>query len=70
MMHPDQLYSLRQLRHQDLLAEAEQAQVSRELVGRRMAWGRTWLALWLQRPGVRQTCGTTSSTGAESRAAV
>jgi hypothetical protein len=59
MMNPDQLYIVRQLQHQDLQAETEQARLSRELAGERTAWGRTWLATWLQRLGVRRTRDTT-----------
>lgn len=51
MMHPDQLFSVRQLQHQDLLAEAEQAR--RERDGGPAARARTLLATWLERVGVR-----------------
>lgn len=32
MMNPDQMYTLRQLQHRDLRAEAEQARAGRELM--------------------------------------
>lgn len=67
-MHPDQLYSVRQLQHQDLLAEAERARVRRERANDRLAWGRTWLALWLHRLGVRRTRGASPQKRAESSA--
>jgi hypothetical protein len=32
MMHPDQMYQLRQLRNRELLMEAQQARITQELV--------------------------------------
>jgi len=45
MMHPDQIYTVRQLRHDDLRAEAQQARVRRDLADNRPAWrrGLAWL---------------------------
>lgn len=48
MMHPDQLYSVRQLQHQDLLAEAEQARGRGGLAGTTLAGRLVWLAAWLR----------------------
>ncbi len=56
-MHPDQMYELRQLRHQDLRAEAKRARAIQELAGNRASWGRAWLATWLRRLSTRWTRG-------------
>jgi len=55
MMNPDQIYALRQLRHQDLQVEVECARATRELVGNRTAWGR--FATWLRAMGMRRRRG-------------
>lgn len=39
-MHPDQLYSTRQLQHEDLLAEAERERQARAVRG----YGHSWLS--------------------------
>jgi hypothetical protein len=57
MMNPDQIYALRQLRHQDLQLEVERARATRELVGNRTAWGR--FVAWLRSVGMRRTRGVT-----------
>jgi hypothetical protein len=57
MMNPDQMYTLRQLRHSDLRAEAERARVQRTCWGKRTAWSRAWLATWLRRLSTRWTRG-------------
>jgi hypothetical protein len=47
MMHPDQIYTVRQLQHDDLRSEARQARVRPELADNRPAWERGFA--WLQR---------------------
>jgi hypothetical protein len=47
IMHPDQMYQLRQLQHQDLRAEGEQARARRAGVSERMAERRAWLMTWM-----------------------
>ncbi len=54
-MHPDQMYELRQLRHQELWAEAQREQVKRECAGNQWTSGRAWLATWLRRLSARRT---------------
>jgi hypothetical protein len=56
-MHPDQMYEQRQLRHQDLWAEAKRARAIEELAGNRASWGRAWLATWLRCLSTRWTRG-------------
>lgn len=53
MMHPDQLYSVRQLQHQDLLAEAERVRTCGER-GASVAGALTWLAASLKRLNIRR----------------
>jgi hypothetical protein len=61
-MHPDQMYELRQLRHQELWAEAERERVKRECAGNQGTSGRAWLATWLRRLSLRRPpAGTLSS---------
>jgi hypothetical protein len=64
-MHPDQLYSVRQLQHQDLLAEAEQARVRLECAGDQSAWSRLADAM-ATALGVRRTRGASPKKRAES----
>jgi hypothetical protein len=59
MMHPDQIYTVRQLRHQDLRAEAEQARAQRELLGNRAPWGSAEFAAWFRHWSARRTRGVT-----------
>jgi hypothetical protein len=54
MMHPDQMYELRQLRHSDLRMESEQARAQRELTSGRAAKRHSRLLTWLQRLVVRR----------------
>ena len=54
MMHPDQIYSVRQLRHHDLRVEVEQARASRELVGNRTVGVCARLVVWIRRLGKRR----------------
>ena len=53
-MHPDQLYSTRQLQHEDLLAEAERERQAGAAGGSRRSWLsavlRRWLAAQRRRP--------------------
>lgn len=70
MMHPDQLYSVRQLQQQDLLAEAEQARVCQELSGSGAATRFTWLAPWLKRVSRARARRATSSVAVERRTSV
>jgi hypothetical protein len=55
MIHPDQIYTVRQLQHHDLQAEAERERMKREFVGDQTAWGRVWPATWLRRLSTRRT---------------
>jgi hypothetical protein len=62
MMNPDQIYTVRQLQHQDLRAEAEAYQMERECAHERAAARRAWLATWVRRLSLRRTHdGTLSS---------
>jgi hypothetical protein len=65
MMHADQIYTVRQLQHQDLLAEAERERVKRDFVGIRAAGSRAWLAKWLRRLSTHRTDGITLTGRAE-----
>lgn len=53
-MHPDQLYSARQVQHSDLIAEAERERQARAVRGSRrsrlLAALRQWLAAQRRRP--------------------
>jgi hypothetical protein len=62
MMHPDQVYTLRQLQHDDLRAEAAAYQIERECAHERAAARRTWLATWLRRLSLRRTAAGTLSS--------
>jgi hypothetical protein len=53
-MHPDQLYQLRQLQHQDYRTAAEQARVRRTILDTRMASGCAWLMTRLHSTRKRQ----------------
>ena len=57
MMHPDQMYELRQLRHSDLRMESEQARLRRELTSGQAAGRHGWLATWLRRLSIRRLRG-------------
>lgn len=57
MMHPDQLYTVRQLQHQDLLAEAERVRVCGEH-GAGVAGALTWRAAALKRLSFRRGLAT------------
>jgi hypothetical protein len=59
MMHPDQIYTVRQLRHQDLRAVAEQARAQRELPGNRTPWGSAGFARWFRDWSARRFRGVT-----------
>ncbi len=62
MIHPDQIYTVRQLRHDDLRAEAAAHQIERECAHQHAAARRAWLATWLRRLSLRRTpAGTLSS---------
>jgi hypothetical protein len=62
MMNPDQIYTVRQLQHHDLRAEAAAYQMERECAHERAAARRAWLATWLRRLSMRRTpAGTLSS---------
>jgi hypothetical protein len=61
MINPDQIYTVRQLQHHDLRAEAAAYHMERECVQERAA-RRTWLARWLRRLSLGRTpAGTLSS---------
>ena len=59
MMHPDQIYQLRQLRHSDLRMEMEQARARRNPTSGRATWRRNWLVTCLRRLGRRRTSAAT-----------
>ena len=53
MMHPDHMYQLRQLRNPELLIEAQQARITRELVRSQTLLGydksgTTWMKLTIR----------------------
>jgi hypothetical protein len=54
MMHPDQLYTVRQLQHQVLLAEAERVRACGERGGTGVVRALTWLAASLKLLSVRR----------------
>jgi hypothetical protein len=54
MINPDQIYTVRQLQHHDLQAEAAAYQMQRECAQQRAAGRRAWLARWLRRLSVRR----------------
>jgi len=60
-MHPDQMYELRQLRHNDLRVEAEQVRAQRELAGGHASRSRGWLVPWLRCLLVRRLRGVTAT---------
>ncbi len=62
MINPDQIYTIRQLQHHDLRAEAAAYHMERECAQERAAARRAWLARWLRRLSLRRTpTGTLSS---------
>jgi len=62
MINPDQIYTVRQLQHHDLRAEAAAYHMERECAQERAAARRAWLARWLRRLSMRRThAGTLSS---------
>jgi len=62
MINPDHLYTVRQLQHYDLRAEAAAYHMERECAQERAAARRAWLARWLRRLSMRRThAGTLSS---------
>jgi hypothetical protein len=58
-MNPDQLYTVRQLQHHDLQAEAAAYQMQRECAQQRAAGRRAWLGTWLRRLSLRRPRGGT-----------
>ena len=54
MLHPNQMYRLRQLRHSDLRMESERARAQREFTSGRAAKRHSRLLTWLQRLVVRR----------------
>jgi len=46
-MHPDQLYTTRQLQHADFIAEAERERQARAVRGSRRSWLSAVLRRWL-----------------------
>ena len=62
MMNPDQIYTVRQLQHHDLRAEAAAYHMERGCAHERVAARRAWLARWLRRFSLRHAlAGTLSS---------
>ena len=59
MMNPDQIYTVRQLQHHDLRAEAAAYHMQRECAQQRAAGRRAWPARWLRRSSVRRARGVT-----------
>jgi hypothetical protein len=64
MMHPDQIYTVRQLRHDDLQAEAQQARMRRECADNRSAWARA--LAWLRRLSAGSRSGAIPTSQAAS----
>ena len=60
MINPDQIYTVRQLQHHDLRAEAAAYHVERQCAHQRTA-RRTWLARWLRRLSLRRLRGLTAT---------
>jgi hypothetical protein len=58
MINPDQIYTVRQLQHHDLRAEAEAYQMERERAHKRAAARRAWLATWVRRLSLRRADST------------
>jgi hypothetical protein len=65
MMNPDQIYTVRQLQHHDLRAEAAAYRMERECAHQRGAARRTWLARWLRRLSLGRTPASTLSSRTE-----
>jgi hypothetical protein len=62
MINPDQIYTVRQLQHHDLRAEAAAYHMERECTQERAAPRRTWLARLLRRLSLGRTpAGTLSN---------
>jgi hypothetical protein len=61
MINPDQIYTVRQLQHHDLQAEAAAYQIERECAHVRAAARRAWLARWLRRLSLRRLRGLTTT---------
>jgi hypothetical protein len=62
MMNSDRIYTVRQLQHHNLRAEAAAYQMEREAAHERAGARRAWLATWLRRLSMRRThAGTLSS---------
>jgi hypothetical protein len=57
MINPDQLYTVRQLQHHDLRAEAAAYYIERQCECQRAAARRAWLARWLRRLGIPRMRG-------------
>jgi hypothetical protein len=56
-MHPDQIYELRRLHHQDLRTTVEQARVA-SMLGQANTWAHGWLITQLRCMGKRHTHAT------------
>jgi len=59
MMNPDQIYTVRQLQHHDLRAEAVAYHMQRACAQQRAARRRAWLARWLRCLVMRRLRGVT-----------
>jgi hypothetical protein len=59
MMNPDQIYTVRQLQHHDLRAEAAAYHMQRACAQQRAGGRRAWFARWLRRLSVRRPRGVT-----------
>jgi hypothetical protein len=57
MTHPDLLYTVRQLQHHDLRAEAAAYHIERECAYECGAARPAWLATWLRRLSIRRLRG-------------
>ena len=60
MINPDQIYTVRQLHHHDLHAEAAAYHVQWQCAHQRAA-PRPWLARWLRRLSLRRLRGLTAT---------
>ena len=61
MINPDQMYTVRQLQHHDLRAEAAAYRVEQICVDQRAAGRHAWLARWLRRLSMRRLRDVTAT---------
>jgi hypothetical protein len=61
MINPDQMYTVRQLQHHDLRAEAAAYRVEQKCAHQRAAGRHAWLTRWLRRLSMRRLRGVTAT---------